>query len=36
MTAPNLAALSTTAISLLHRAGTSQIARTLRNLARNS
>ena len=33
--ATNLAALRNTVISLLHLAGTSQIARTLRRLARN-
>ena len=34
-TAANLAALRNTVISLLHLAGTTQIARTLRRLARN-
>jgi hypothetical protein len=33
--ATNLAALRNTVISLLHLAGTTQIARTLRRLARN-
>ena len=33
--AANLAALRNTAIGLLHLAGTTQIARTLRRLARN-
>ena len=33
--ATNLAALRNTVISLLHLAGTNQIARTLRRLARN-